>query len=197
MMLGANTNAIAQSDSQLTLDEAIESALQNNLNIQAASERVQSQRALSRSRIDIGDTEFFYSRSEFDPNQNIGVESFGISQELPFPTEFINQRKVGNAEVDLQKAGLNLTKAELIKRVRKAYYQVAFGHQQLQILNELSDIYQQFIEAAQLRYETGEAGKLELTGARSRFQNIVAERMKAESNLGTVLLRTSQMDLCR
>ncbi|MEX1011953.1 MAG: efflux RND transporter permease subunit, partial [Balneolaceae bacterium] len=184
LMLGANTNAFAQSDSQLTLDGAIESALQNNLNIQAASERVRSQRALSRSRIDIGDTEFFYSRSEFDPDQNIGVESFGISQELPFPTEFVNQRKVGNAEVNLQKAGLNLTKAELIKRVRKAYYQVAFGHQQLQILNELSDIYQQFIEAAQLRYETGEAGKLELTGARSRYQNIEAERMKTESNLG-------------
>jgi len=183
LMLGVNSNAIAQSSSQFTLDEAIESALQNNLNIQAASERVRSQQALSRSRIDIGDTEFFYSRSEFDPDQNLGVESFGISQELPFPTEFINQRKVGNAEVDLQEAGLKLSKAELIKRVRKAYYQTAYGHQQLQILNELSEVYQQFIEAAELRYETGEAGRLELTGAKSRYQNIKAMRMKAEAHL--------------
>jgi cobalt-zinc-cadmium resistance protein CzcA len=183
LMVGANTNVFAQSGAQLTLDEAIESALQNNLNLQAASERVNSQKALSRSLIDIGDTEFFYSRSEFNPDQNLGVESFGVSQELPFPTEFINQKKVGNAEVDLQQAGLNLTKAELIKRVRKAYYQTAYGHQQLQILNELSEVYQRFIEAAQLRYETGEAGKLELTGARSRYQNIEAERLKAEAHL--------------
>ncbi|MEX0905661.1 MAG: CusA/CzcA family heavy metal efflux RND transporter [Balneolaceae bacterium] len=183
LMLGANTPAMAQTGSQLTLDEAIESALQNNLNIQAASDRVQSQKALSRSRIDIGNTEFFYSRSEYDSDQNLGVESFGISHELPFPTELINQRKVGNAEADLQEAGLNLTKAELIKRVRRSYYQVAYGHQQIQILNELSKVYQQFIEAAQLRYETGEAGRLELTGARSRYQNIEAERMKAEAHL--------------
>jgi cobalt-zinc-cadmium resistance protein CzcA len=183
LLLGANTHAIAQSNSQLTLDEAIESALQNNLKMQAASERVRSQQALSRSRIDIGDTEFFYSRSEFDPNQNLGVESFGISQELPFPTEFIKQRKVGNAEIDLQEAGLNLTKAELIKRDRKAYYQVTYGYQQVEILNELREIYEQFIKSAELRYETGEAGKLELTGARSRYQNIEAVRMRTESNL--------------
>jgi cobalt-zinc-cadmium resistance protein CzcA len=184
LMLGANAHVFAQFNSQLTLDEAIESALQNNLNMQAASERVKSQQALSKSRIDIGNTEFFYSRSEYDSDQNLGVESFGIGQELPFPTEFINQRKVGNAEVDLQEAGLNLTKNELIKRVRKAYYQVAYGHQQVEILNELREVYKQFIKSAELRYETGEAGKLELTGARSRYQNIEAERMRAESNLG-------------
>jgi cobalt-zinc-cadmium resistance protein CzcA len=188
LMFGAHTQVFSQSNSQLTLDEAIEMALQNNLKIEAASERVRSQEALSRSRIDIGDTEFFFSRSEFDPDQNLGVESYGISQELPFPTEFINQRKVGNAEIDLQEAGLSLTKAELIKRVRKAYYRVAYGHQQIEILNELSDVYQRFIKAAELRYETGETGKLELTAARSRFRTTEAELMKAESNLNQYYL---------
>jgi len=183
LILAVNTQAVAQSTTQLTLDEAIESALHNNLKIEAASERVRSQQALSRSRIDIGETELFYSREEYNPDQNRGVESFGISQQLPFPTELINRRKVGNAEVDLQEAGLNLTKAELIRQVRKAYYRAAYGHQQLQILNELSEVYQKFIEAAQLRFETGEAGRLELTGARSRYQNIRGERMKAEAQL--------------
>lgn len=183
LMLGANTHVFAQSNSQLTLDEAIESALQSNLKIQSASERVRSQEALSRSRIEIGDTEFFYSRSEYDSDQNIGVESFGISQEFPFPTVFINQRKVGEAEVALQESRLNLTKTELIKTVRKAYYKVAFGHQEVNILNEMREVYQQFIKAAELRYETGEVGKLELTAARSRYRNIEVERMKAEAHL--------------
>ncbi|SMO65599.1 CusA/CzcA family heavy metal efflux RND transporter [Gracilimonas mengyeensis] len=183
LMLGAHSNVFAQSVQEVTLDEAIESALQNNLNLKAAFERVRSQQTLSKSRIDIGDTELFYSRSEYDAEQGVGVESFGISQELPFPTEFINQKQVGNAEVDLQQAGLNLTKAELIKRVRKAYYQTAYGHQQLHILNELSEVYQQFMEAAELRYETGESGRLELTGAKSRYQNIQTEQMKAKAQL--------------
>lgn len=183
LLFGANTQIVAQSNAQLSLNEAIESALQNNLQIKASSERVKSQQALSKSRIDIGDTEFFFSRSEYDADQNLGVESFGISQELPFPTQFINQRRVGNAEVNLKEAGLHLTKAELIKQVRIAYFQVAYAHQQVEILNELSDVYQQFIKAAELRYETGEVGKLQLTGAKSRYQNIEAQRLKAEANL--------------
>lgn len=173
----------AQSSTQITLEQAVDAALENNLQVQAAAERLESQKAYSRARIDIGDTEVFYSREEFDRSLNQGVESFGVSQTMPFPTQFIKQRRLGDAEVGLQEAASDITKAELIQRVRKAYYQVLYGSEQSLLLEELANIYQKFIEASRLRYETGEAGLLELTGARSQYQNIQSKRLRAESDL--------------
>jgi len=52
--------------------------VEKNLNIQPSSEQVKSYQVLSKSRIDIDYTEFFCSRSEFDPDQNFVEESYGL-----------------------------------------------------------------------------------------------------------------------
>src|SRR5699024_9043845 len=145
--------------------------------------RVDRQQALMKSTFDIGDTELFYSRGEAEQGVDWGIESYGISQQVPFPTKFINRHKAGERKVELQKSQYNLTRSELIRNVRTAYYRVVFGHQQLELLNELNQIYEDFRRAAQVRYETGETGRLERTAALSRYHNLQAEWQQAQADL--------------
>ncbi|NBC26955.1 MAG: CusA/CzcA family heavy metal efflux RND transporter [Bacteroidetes bacterium] len=182
-ILGAAQNVSAQQGGGVTLDQAIESALMQNKQLQSEAYRVDRQQALMKSTFDFGDTELFYSREEAERGVNRGVESYGVSQQLPFPAKFISRRKAGKRQVELQQSQYNLTRSELIRNVRTAYYWVTFGHQQLKLLDELKQIYEDFRRAAQVRYETGETGRLERTAALSRYQNVQAEWLQAQADL--------------
>src|SRR5699024_6529737 len=70
-----------------------------------------------------------------------------------------------------------------IRNVRVAYYRVVFGHRQLDLLNELNQIYEDFRRAAQVRFETGETGRLERTAALSRYHKLQAEWQQAQADL--------------
>src|SRR5699024_5859182 len=115
LFLGAAGSVSAQQSDGITLDRAIESALQQNKQLQSESYRVDRQQALMKSTFDIGDTELFYSRGEAEQGVDWGIESYGISQQVPFPTKFINRRKAGKRQVELQQSQYNLTRSELIR----------------------------------------------------------------------------------
>src|SRR5699024_10440364 len=86
-------------------------------------------------------------------------------------------------QVERQQSQYNLTRSELIRNVRTAYYRVVFGHRQLDLLNEMNQIYENFRRAAQVRYETGETGRLERTAALSRYHKLQAEWQQARVDL--------------
>lgn len=183
LFLGLAGSVTAQESSSVTLNQAIESALQENKQLQSESYQIDRREALMKSTFDFGDTELFYSRSEAESGVDWGIESYGISQEVPFPTRFINRRKAEKSQVELQQSVYNLTRSELILNVRKAYYQVAYGHQKLDLLSELRTVFEDFVRAAQVRFETGETGNLEQTAARSRYHRVQAEWKQAQDDL--------------
>ncbi|MDZ7691781.1 MAG: efflux RND transporter permease subunit [Balneolaceae bacterium] len=180
---GISNDATAQQRNDLTIDQAIEHALENNQLLQSDSYRIDRQRALMKSTFDLGDTELFYSRGEAERGVDRGVESYGIKQQLPFPTQFLNERKAGKREVELQKARYNLTRSELIRNVRMAYYQVVWARERLSLLEELETTFEKLRQAAELRYETGETDRLERTAALSRYQKLRSERRQAQADL--------------
>lgn len=180
---GITNVTVAQQTSKVTLDQAIQTALNQNRQLQSATFQIDRQEALMKSSFDLGDTELFYSRGEAEFGEHRGIESYGINQQIPFPTQIFNRRKVGKQRVELQQSSYELTKAELIKNVRSAYYQVAYGHGRLGLLEELKGLYESFKKAAQLRFETGETGRLEQTAALSRYQRVQTEWQQVQADL--------------
>jgi cobalt-zinc-cadmium resistance protein CzcA len=183
LFLGLAGIVSAQQSSRVTLDQAIESALQENKQLQSEEYRIERREALKRSTFDLGDTELFYSRGEAESGVSWGIESYGIGQELPFPTRFINRRKSEQSQVELQQSAYNLTKSQLIRNVRTAYYQVAYGHQKLDLLTELRTVFEDFQRAAEVRFESGETDKLEQIAARSRYYRLETEWKQAQTDL--------------
>ncbi len=183
LLLGTAEYVSAQQSGGITLDQAIESALNQNKQLQSEAYQVDRQQALMKSTFDFGDTELFYSREEAERGVNRGVESYGISQQLPFPAKFISRRKAGKRQVEIRRSQYILTRSELIRNVRTAFYRVTFGHHQLELLDELKQIYENFHHAAQVQYETGEISRLEQTAALSRYRNVQADWQQAQADL--------------
>ena len=68
---------------------------------------------------------------------------------------------------------------QLVRNVMQAYDQINYYKAQLRFADQLDSIYTNFKTAAQLRYDTGETGKLEFISASSEFQQIQVLRQQA------------------
>lgn len=191
MLLGTLALALAPATSKAqdipqdttSLEQAIEIALENNPQAQAAELAVKQQEKLQKSAFDIGKTDVYYGREEYDPGVQEGVQSLGIRQNFNFPTVYLNRSKLQKERVELSGQNQAVTKNSIIKNVSSAYYQLAYGYNQLEFYTYLDSLYQRFYEAADLRYQTGETNYLEKVTAQGKQQEIILLKQQALTNI--------------
>ncbi len=148
----------------ITLRDAIDRALKNNKSIEAASLNVAYQQQVKRSLTDIGKTnvELMYGQYNSYAREDNNVT---ITQTIPFPTVFAAQNKLGNSLVkasELQKAS---AENELVYQVKQVFYHLSYLNTRHQLLKQQDSIFQNFIQATDLRYKTGDARLLEKSTA--------------------------------
>jgi len=86
-------------------------------------------------------------------------------------------------KVELSNRALNISKIEIERNVRIAWWQVIYGKEQFKMLNELSVSYQKFANAAAKRYAAGDINKLEQARTESHYQQILLQKQQAEADL--------------
>jgi len=171
----------AQEVQTLTLEQAIDSALKNNPQIKAASLGIEKQVQLKKAVFDLDNMEFSFTRGEI--NSPVIDNSWEISQSFKFPTAYGTQAKLQNQKVALSEQMLSVSKNELIRNVRIAYTQLAYGYSRLVLFTTLDSIYSDFARAAQIRYETGESNLLEKAAAQGKYQEIKLQKQQAQSDV--------------
>ena len=113
----------------LTLDEAIKIALQNNPQIKSATLEVEQQNVLKKTAFDLPKTNVSVLNGQY--NSEIKDTYIGVTQDIYFPTVYIQQSKVQKQNVLLSEKNLTVTQSELIRNVKSAYYQLSFGIEKL------------------------------------------------------------------
>lgn len=165
---------------QLSLDDAIKLAINNNQAIKSAEYGVSQQQALIKTAVDLNKTRFQYGFDNTVPNGN---KSIGVQQSLSLPIVYNSQRKLINQQVVLSEKYLSISKADLIKNVKTAYYQLIYGQNYLKVLNYQDSVYRNFTNAANSRYTNGETGYLEKVTADATYQQIVLLRKQAQADI--------------
>lgn len=163
VFLGFSQNSNAQI---IDVNQAIEIALQNNLEIQAKNLEIKSVQSLSKTAFELPKTNlnFQYGNNEgFEYNDGIQ-----ISQDIPFPTLFGAKKNLVKEQVKGQQWAKALTENELKKQVRTYYYQLEYLEHNASVLKYLDSIYVDFIRVAELRYKTGDIGKLDVNTATTK-----------------------------
>ncbi len=163
VFLGFSQNSNAQI---IDVNQAIEIALQNNLEIQAKNLEIKSVQSLSKTAFELPKTNlnFQYGNNEgFEYNDGIQ-----ISQNIPFPTLFGAKKNLVKEQVKGQQWAKALTENELKKQVRTYYYQLEYLEHNASVLKYLDSIYSDFIRVAELRYKTGDIGKLDVNTATTK-----------------------------
>ncbi|MFC3813239.1 CusA/CzcA family heavy metal efflux RND transporter [Lacihabitans lacunae] len=165
---------MAQSQkNEISADQAVKIALENNLGLRASSQRIDQNVQLIGSAKDIGKTDFYFNRDQNNiaPN-NRALSVFGVSQAFMFPTVYGTQRKILEGKSQLSKDQYQIDKLMLSKEVQKVYYEIVYWQQILKNYHYLDSLYTSFETAAVRRFEQGESNYLEKLTAETKKKEI-------------------------
>lgn len=181
----ASLVGLAQSD-KLTVQQAIDVALKNNMSIKSADYEIESQKQLKKTGFDLPKTNvslLYGQYNGFPKNDN----NITVTQSIPFAAlgsqASLNRSRLASSE--LKKA---YTENELVYQVKQVYYQLAFVMTRQKLLLQQDTIYEGFLKSASLRYKTGETNLLEQATAETQRNEVKNQLRQNES--GVTILRT-------
>jgi cobalt-zinc-cadmium resistance protein CzcA len=172
----------AQDARHIMLQDAIRTALDNNLQIKSSALSVSGQKALKGAAWDIGKTNVDIEYGQM--NSVLKDNSLAISQSVSFPTVYINQRKLANAKVSSSEWELKKSQLEVSNQVKKVYWHLAYLYSKQKLLIYQDSLYRRFLRAAELRAGSGETNRLEMITARSQSLEIKNQLHQNSSDIG-------------
>ncbi|MEJ7829421.1 MAG: CusA/CzcA family heavy metal efflux RND transporter, partial [Segetibacter sp.] len=154
----------------ITLQNALNTALQNNLQLKSANLYVQQQTALLRTAFDVSRTEITLQQDAADGGSQ--GNSIGIVQPFALPIVYKNQSNLLQQQTLLAQRERSIAIFDITRLVRLAYVNFQFGYEKIRLLNLLDSIYGKFKERAELRQQVGETSNLEKYAAQNKFYEI-------------------------
>ncbi|WP_449439689.1 TolC family protein [Pedobacter steynii] len=109
--------------------------------------------------------------------------NFSVSQSIPNPGVFKNQRGLYDAKIKSAEINLAITEKELTYQVKSAYTQLAYYVALEDLYKSQDSVYSNFVKAALLRYKTGETNLLESTTAETQYNEVLNQMSKNRSDI--------------
>jgi cobalt-zinc-cadmium resistance protein CzcA len=167
--LGVSSNLKAQRRT-VNLKQAIQLALDSNLSVRSSEYGVAREKVLKGAAWDIPKTEISGEYGQL--NSYNKDNSITVSQSFAFPTVYMNQHKLANANIKSSQAQLEMSRLDIATRVKQAYWQLAYLYSLQRLLFYQDSLFGKFQHAAELRAKSGETNKLEMITARSQKMEI-------------------------
>jgi cobalt-zinc-cadmium resistance protein CzcA len=169
-MLTAGNVASAQQARVFSLNDAIKTALDSNLQVKSSRLQVDEQRALKGAAIDIPKTVIDGEYGQI--NSYTKDNSFTVSQSFAFPTVYVNQAKLANANIKSSELQMQLSQLNMATQVKQTYWYLSYLHSLLYLVENQDSTYAVFQRAAELRAKSGETNQLEMISARSMSMEV-------------------------
>lgn len=165
----------------ISLDNAIETALQNSIALKADNLYIQSAQNLIKTANELPKLETNLQLGQYNSiNFDNAVQ---VSQTIPYPTLFGAKKDLINAEIKSKEFQQKITAYELKNQVRMYYYQlIYFQHNKIK-LQHLDSLYIDFVNATALRYKVGEVKKMEVNTAEIKRGEITLMLQQNEAYL--------------
>ena len=176
----AQDNQMAQT---ITLEEAIAMAKENYPSLKESQAFIDREKAMKGTSFDLGSTQVFTGKEEYGNNLPGIQTTIGVQQGNIDLLSGFSKVKFYKERVSLGEKFYVLNEKQLIRNVMQAYDQINYSKAQLRFAKELDSVYTNFKSAAELRYETGETGKLEFIAASSEYQQIQVLRQQAYDDI--------------
>jgi cobalt-zinc-cadmium efflux system outer membrane protein len=171
----------AQAQQSISLEKAIELAKSNNIDLKIADKEIEKQTILKKTAFQADPLQVQYQGGQFnsaDFDHNVSIQQF-------FPIGNITKanRQLQEELVKLAEKRKALSSYEIEKAVTLAYYQYLYGVSIQQLNSELNAIYTKFLKNAELRFQTGESGNIEVISAKAKVKEIETQKAQLEYDL--------------
>src|SRR5882672_2708697 len=163
---------------KVTLDQAVQTALQNNLGIKSAESQIEYYKELKKTGTDIGKLSAVWMHGQY--NSIYQDNNLSLQQTIPFPSALISQVKLGKEQIAGAQQNLIVQQNNLAYEVKSIYLQLLYQEAQKKLLAAQDSLYSDFANAASLRYRTGESNLLEKTTSetqRLEIQNLQRQNL--------------------
>lgn len=166
ILFALNTISAMLSAQTLTLESAVAYALERHPSVMGARAEISRQTALKRAAIDVPKTEISVMRGQF--NSVVTDENVTIGQTIPFPITMLRNKKLSTEMVESARIGEEVTKNELVYRVRQAFNQLLYLDARRTLLERQDSLFDNLLRGATLQYKAGEATLLAKTLAETQ-----------------------------
>ncbi|UZR97480.1 CusA/CzcA family heavy metal efflux RND transporter [Chondrinema litorale] len=181
------------------LEEAIVIAKENNGNLHAAKTNIKVEEAGKKEAINLNKTDFGIQYGQYNSFEN--DFSININQSFELPMVYAKRKNLADAKVESKQLQVAVIENDLIKDIKKAWYQLAFLEEKKKLMLFQDSVYSEFLRAAKLRYETGATSYLEQAASetktmevRNQLKMIEADIAIQESKLQTLLNDSSEIN---
>lgn len=178
----STTNA-QNNKKQITLEEAINIALTNNLAIQSQQLNIESSNTLKKAVFELPKTNVNFQYGQYNSiNNDLGYQ---INQTIPFPTYFSSKSKLYKEEIESNKLSKLAIANEIKSQVQMYYYHLQYLFNTKKQLMSLDSFYNDFVKASVLRYKTGETNLLEMTTAEAKKGQLSIQLNQIETEISS------------
>ncbi len=174
--------ANAQDTKVLTLHEAIQEALDNNLAVKSAGLSTDASLSLKGAAIDLPQTSIDGQYGQFNSFTN--DNSFSVTQSFDLPFIYINKLKLAKANIKNSELKFAVVKLQTATKVKQLYWNHVYLLSRRRLLEYQDSLFRKFKRAAELRAGTGETNKLEMITARSQSMEIGNRLFQVRSDIG-------------
>jgi len=169
----------------ITIEEAVAIAFENNPSIKAANLEIEKQESLKKSAFNLDKTSVSYTKGQINNVQQ--DYEWNISQDFKFPTVYGTQAKLQKEKIALSEVSKVLQQNNLERDVRKTYMQLQYAKSKFVLIEDLEKEFQDFAIIAEKRFEAGETNLIEKMAAEGKREEI--RLLKLETQLDIENLR--------
>jgi cobalt-zinc-cadmium resistance protein CzcA len=191
LILMAGLPSFSQQGRSVSLDTMLSMAVRKNLALETNRKSATYWETLATKTFEL-------------PKTSIGVEygninsfnndtRFYIGQSFLMPGVYKSRKELYLANFESGKADVKLKEAELKREVRLNYYHMQDLLGRLDLMKILDSAYKGFLDAAALRYKTGETALLEKTSAETEYSRLGLQRHQVLTDLDILQARNNYL----
>jgi outer membrane protein TolC len=146
---------------QITLAELVETALQQNTQIQAAKKEWQASLHKIPQVRALPDPVLSFARFGQSIETRLGPQrnKISVSQQIPFFGKQGIKGEVASRHSDVLENQYESVKADVIMKVKEAYFSLYLIDRSIQVVREEKEVFRQLSTIAAKKYETGQVGQ--------------------------------------
>ena len=181
VMAGLLMISSVQAQSPLTLEQALQKAIDQNLSLKANQAELGYWKELQSDVFDPSKTQVGVEYGNINSANN--DNSFLIGQSFSLPVVYKSQRNLYQASGLAQGQYVRWKQAELVREVKVIFFRLVDGLERRKLLWRLDTIYSRFRFAADLRLKTGESNMLEKSSADIQWQQLQIQLQELEADI--------------
>jgi cobalt-zinc-cadmium resistance protein CzcA len=179
MLLAISSLSLKAQTPVITLENAITQALENHPDLQNATLGVQHNQLSIKTARQIPAAEISMESGQI--NSNLFDYRVDIMQSFGNPAANKSRKSLAEARIVLSQKELEMLKRTVQYKVNQAWYNWQYKNHLLKLHEEQYSLMKEFVEKADLQYQSGESGKFEKTLAENEMLRIQRAMIYATS----------------